>query len=359
MKVQEKNGKYYYQFMISGKFFRGTCEAKNQKKAEKEADQIKAEMKQKYGLLQSVKNTKTLISIKEEELGLETNLTISEALNYYLQLKKDNLEGGKNKTKQIVSEFQKFLAENFVKEPLLAELKKQHVLDYRDYILKKGNKNSVINAKIQILKSIFNKSQERIGQTINPFSIESLKNDTSQHAIFSNQEVEQILAYYKKNSTQMYELCVCQASTGMACVDVCNLKWTEIDFSRNLIIKKRQKTGTAFTTFINKRLAEILEKLPRRSIYVFPELQKKYIFDQTSFAHKFKRDLKFGFFGFEGRNNLGIHSFRATLATNLIMNNIPVNQVQKILGHKKIDMTLYYGNHVDETMISTIQKLLN
>ena len=37
------------------------------------------------------------------------------------------------------------------------------------------------------------------------------------------------------------------------------------------------------------------------------------------------------------------HRFRRTLATRLIDRGVPIEQVQKILGHTKIDTTLIYA----------------
>ena len=45
-----------------------------------------------------------------------------------------------------------------------------------------------------------------------------------------------------------------------------------------------------------------------------------------------------------GVENVHPHRFRRTLATNMIEKGIPIEQVQKVLGHTKIDTTLLYAN---------------
>ena len=37
------------------------------------------------------------------------------------------------------------------------------------------------------------------------------------------------------------------------------------------------------------------------------------------------------------------HKFRRTLATNAIDRGMPIEQVQKLLGHERIDTTLHYA----------------
>lgn len=44
-----------------------------------------------------------------------------------------------------------------------------------------------------------------------------------------------------------------------------------------------------------------------------------------------------------GVENVHPHRFRRTLATNLINKGVPIEQVQQILGHTKIDTTLLYA----------------
>ena len=45
-----------------------------------------------------------------------------------------------------------------------------------------------------------------------------------------------------------------------------------------------------------------------------------------------------------GIQNIHPHRFRRTLATNLLDKGRPLEQVQRILGYKKIETTLIYAN---------------
>ena len=42
-------------------------------------------------------------------------------------------------------------------------------------------------------------------------------------------------------------------------------------------------------------------------------------------------------------SNVHPHKFRRTLATNAIDKGMPIEQVQKLLGHTKIDTTMHYA----------------
>ena len=41
--------------------------------------------------------------------------------------------------------------------------------------------------------------------------------------------------------------------------------------------------------------------------------------------------------------NCYLHRFRRTFATRLLNRNVPIEQVQRLLGHTKIDTTLIYA----------------
>ena len=45
-----------------------------------------------------------------------------------------------------------------------------------------------------------------------------------------------------------------------------------------------------------------------------------------------------------GIQNIHTHRFHRTLATNLLDKGMSLEQVQRILGHKKIETTLIYAN---------------
>ena len=44
-----------------------------------------------------------------------------------------------------------------------------------------------------------------------------------------------------------------------------------------------------------------------------------------------------------GENKVHPHKFRRTLATKAIDKGMPIEQVQRLLGHTKIDTTLHYA----------------
>ncbi len=46
----------------------------------------------------------------------------------------------------------------------------------------------------------------------------------------------------------------------------------------------------------------------------------------------------------QSRENVHPHRFRRTLATKAIDKGMPIEQVQVLLGHTKIDTTLRYAN---------------
>lgn len=53
------------------------------------------------------------------------------------------------------------------------------------------------------------------------------------------------------------------------------------------------------------------------------------------------------------------HKFRRTIATKAIDKGMPIEQVQKLLGHTKIDTTLHYAQVQQKNVMISYQKYIN
>lgn len=60
-----------------------------------------------------------------------------------------------------------------------------------------------------------------------------------------------------------------------------------------------------------------------------------------------------------GLNKIHPHKFRRTMATRAIDKGMPIEQVQKLLGHSKIDTTLGYAMVNEANVKHSHQKYIN
>lgn len=132
------------------------------------------------------------------------------------------------------------------------------------------------------------------------------------------------------------------ASTGMRVGEMVKLDITDVDFERRecVVLGKGNKERVVYFDARTKiHLRNYLESRTDSSSALFVSLQSPHQRLCISGVESRLRDL--------GRR-LGLervqpHKFRRTLATRAIDKGMPIEQVQRLLGHAKIDTTLMYA----------------
>lgn len=168
-------------------------------------------------------------------------------------------------------------------------------------------------------------------------NIQSLR----QRSILSCDELKQLSdkAYrYSKNG--LHPILYTFIHTGARKSEVLNLKWENIDFENNLMIFARTKNGETRKIQMSYHLRKMLKQHPRKSPYVFTNEKG----DPAS-IHIVKRMID----NFKKLNpiakNWTAHDFRHSFAFNFLLKGGEMYQLQAILGHKSIKMTVdLYGN---------------
>ena len=138
--------------------------------------------------------------------------------------------------------------------------------------------------------------------------------------------------------------------TGLRKSDCCSLKWSEVDFDANMIRKlpkKTKRTGKLARVPIHPKLKEILLSLKREGEYVNPHAYRMYgtdeldgyiktVFDEAGITTSAKDEngkLKF---------ITGFHALRTSFVSNCARDGIPLNVIQTMVAHSRIDMTMDY-----------------
>ena len=121
--------------------------------------------------------------------------------------------------------------------------------------------------------------------------------------------------------------------------ELCNLKMSDVDFNSMTVHVKRGKGGKDRITFISpvakKYVYLYLAQAKHKSEYVFTtNLDGKYTSDGIQ---RITRNLskRCGF-------HVHPHRFRRTLASDLARKGMPIQEIQKLLGHTSIETTRRY-----------------
>jgi len=137
--------------------------------------------------------------------------------------------------------------------------------------------------------------------------------------------------------------------------DICLLRWSDIDFSENVIRRRMNKTGHVVEIPIDNDLRGYLaqQKTPDASEYVFPSHAVMYRSNASGVSYRVKQFLeRIGIKSTcipEGRQRAisvkDLHSCRHTFCYYAGLRGIPLSVVQSIVGHMSPEMTKHYSAH--------------
>lgn len=144
------------------------------------------------------------------------------------------------------------------------------------------------------------------------------------------------------------------SSTGMRVGELVNLNKSDVDFdNRECIVfgKGAKERKVYFDARTKIHLLNYLHSRDDDNEALFVSLLKPHNRLQISGVEIRLRDL-----GVElDINRVHPHKFRRTLATRAIDKGMPIEQVQQLLGHEKIETTLHYAQ-VDQNNVKISHK---
>ena len=219
----------------------------------------------------------------------------------------------------------------------------------------RGNNPTTINSKLRSIKIFFNYLQEidLLTDKNNPVRKVSYVRSHVKIEVFSDEQISQMLSYYRRLKTRDKSLfsyrdstiIITLLGTGMRLGELCNLKWSDVDFeNKHIILLGKLKNQTSIP-MADKLHAEFLEyrlfcqshykKLPR---FVFVDRKGggltphavKQIFRRLKLIMNFPNV------------RCSAYDFRHTFAHRFLMNGGDVFTLQKMLRHSSIAMTQRY-----------------
>lgn len=158
--------------------------------------------------------------------------------------------------------------------------------------------------------------------------------------IFSEDDLKKILKEAKAVSPlYFYPIFLTMVHTGARRGEILRLRWEDVDFSLGAIRFRGTKNGEDRMIKIPPVVKKMLKGLPRRSPYVFscehglPIGVSQLHWRLMRFQRRFSLGRKWNF-----------HAFRHSFAHNFLKAGGQMYQLQAILGHRNIDVTInLYG----------------
>ena len=369
---------YHYAFAQDGKRYRGVCEGCTTKR---EAEEYEKNLRKRVQEAAAKKDVKQLYEHFREELTGSKDILLADAYEKSLEKPKTRMPSEKQvRSKRAYwLDFTAFLNERYPDLQKLSEVRPLHAEAYIQYLRQNGRFNKTvtyrgsvvtqersyqlkselspqtINTYQQALTEVFQLLARDAGIAENPFSsIPRLKKDAETREAFSEEELCVIRDNLDDFTQPLFTIAI---ATALREGDICTLKWSEVDFKQDLIIKRMRKTGNMVEIPIMPPLRDYLLQLQTataKSEYVLPKHAEMYLNNSSGVSYRIKQFLEnkcriTTTKTLEGRSRAvsvkDLHSCRHTFCYYAGLYGIPLSIVQSIVGHMTPEMTKHYSAH--------------
>ena len=255
----------------------------------------------------------------------------------------------------------------FGEDRILSKIRYVDVETYRNHLRQKLTPNrkirsvASVNREMSCLRHLFRKGFEWEMIYENPFTrgqslllkennqrlrfltedeIDSLLDACSTSVIEFPNSKTQVKKTTRKDIHYIRDIVECALNTGMRKGELLSLMWSQV--RNGFIYLAKTKTSNPRQIPINDDLAELFKRIKKRQI-----VGSKHVF---MFQRKRIDDTKMGFIAAvkrAGIEDFKFHDLRHTFASQLVMRGGSLKDIQELLGHKTIAMTMRYA-HLSE-----------
>lgn len=216
-----------------------------------------------------------------------------------------------------------------LRDPRGIDLTVSMYTEYRTQKINDGAKNNTLNNELMRLKGMYNKLFELKEIQYKPplYGVKKLKVDDAEKTYLELPELKLLMIALKKVSIDCYLTAKLCASTGA--------RWGEAERMEARRIKKYSVYYSQTKSARNRTVgisSDFYDELPKKRGIVFKPTYLKFL----EVFHGLKMDIPKG---------QATHILRHTFATHFMKNGGNILDLQKILGHSDIKMTMIYAHH--------------
>lgn len=217
------------------------------------------------------------------------------------------------------------------------------------------SKNSTAFA-LNMMKSLFNYAYEIGFSSVNYADVVPRVAYAQYNRIpvvFGEDEIERILKSIDTNNPigkRNYAVILIAARLGMRVSDIINLRFEAIDWSAKTISIVQQKTGESLALPLPEDVGwAIIDYLrsgrpvtPDNCDYLFVRHNAPYGKLTSCFQKDLQRAIQKAGISVKPNSKVGMHSFRHSLASNLLSRGTEITEIAQILGHSTTEVTEEY-----------------
>jgi integrase len=245
----------------------------------------------------------------------------------------------------------------FGEDNALSSVRYVHLETYRNHLKQKLTKNGTIrtdasvNREMSCLHHIFSKAVDWEMMEKNPFDKKKslqMKENNKRLRYLEEEEIPRLLDECSKH---LRPIVVCALNTGMDRGEILNLKWDQI--RSGFLYLGKYKTRPDRQIPINDDLDLLLREVRKekhfKSEYVFTDAQNRKLDSiKRGFTAAVRR---------AGITNFRFKDLRHTFASHFVMRGGTMKELQELLGHTTMTMTMRYAHLSKEHKKKAINRL--
>lgn len=289
-----------------------------------------------------------------------SKLTISDVSTQYLAWieptqSRDSIDGKRRAYRRLVND----LGDIPIQDLTLEKLE-----EYRNQLLKKVKKSTVRTTFIKF-SALLQFCADRKILPDNPCrKMRKLKvPDDAQPDVLTEEEVLTLLdlCSTKPKTTQVQErdrmIFLLMLHCGLRRIEVSNLRWSDVDFKRQILVVRNGKGGKDRLVALNDTIHDALRDHDRLSEEFVVTTRDGGQLSRTMMSRitaKYLDDLDHHY---RGKKRLSLHALRATFATRLCENGVSTRVVQGLLGHSDPRVTMRYAAVTEAACLDAVRKI--
>lgn len=236
----------------------------------------------------------------------------------------------------------------FTDETTTDELTISHFYKWINTMKLNGVKHTSINHYLRDVRSFCYWCMDEDRQYINPaFKINMVEGQEEQMKMFSDEDIDLLLEKPRKTESftawRMWAITNWVLGTGNRASTICEVKITDISFSKKEIILAHTKNKKAQIIPLSSSLETVIKEYIRMwrkeapaDGWLFPNVGEDKL-TTNALRHSFAK-----YCNSRGVESTNIHGLRHNFAKGWVRNNGNMFALQKILGHSSLDMTRKY-----------------
>ncbi|MDD2790344.1 MAG: site-specific integrase [Sulfurimonas sp.] len=267
----------------------------------------------------------------------EDNPTLDQFFEEFHKLRKETISSNRHKSTKYF--YDKYVPDSLKKQKL-SSITSHDLQKIVNQLISEGKKGSYIVTVKEIFSPLYKKAMEYgvVEKNITDF-LQFPKYDNTRYFTLPEDKVKLLIEEIMDISNNHYRVMFMFLLRGRRSNEIRTLCWEDIDFENKLYFVRdyNNKIRKNQTYMLDDEIIEHLKIIKENKGLIFksPKTGEKF----TAIPKKFWKRLQ---------DNIGIsmriHDFRHLLGFTLVNNNVPLESIQRALGHSNISITQRYSN---------------